>query len=310
MPAPIRNVTPPSSLHQTARTGRPAAISVTGSGTGIGSDGNVMGITVAPRKSPALGWVPVEPVYGTVIQLARLVWKVQGLKFTVTGVQNIPKTGGAVVAINHTSYFDFTFAGLPAYRQKLGRKVRFMAKQEVFDHKVTGPVMRSLRHISVDRSSGAGSFEEACQALKAGELVGVYPEATISRSFELKEFKSGAARMAIEANVPIIPHIVWGAQRIWTKDHPKKMWRPKVPISIAVGEPIAPTLPAAELTSLLHSRMQHLLEQVQDAYGPYPPGAFWVPKRLGGGAPSLVEAARLDAEETAARAARRAQRAK
>jgi hypothetical protein len=69
-------------------------------------------------------------------------------------------------------------------------------------------------------------------------------------------------------------------------------------------------LPAAELTALLHHRMQHLLEQVQDAYGPYPPGAFWVPKRLGGGAPTLLEAARLDAEEAAARAARRAQRAK
>lgn len=252
----------------------------------------------------------VEPVYGTAIQLARAIWRVQGLKFTVTGVENLPKTGGAVVAINHTSYFDFTFAGLPAYQQKLGRKVRFMAKQEVFDHRITGPLMRSLRHIPVDRSSGAASFEEACRRLAAGELVGVYPEATISRSFELKEFKSGAARMAIEADVPIVPHIVWGAQRIWTKDHPKKMWRPKVPIAIAVGEPIAPTLPAAELTALLRHRMQHLLEQVQDAYGPYPPGAFWVPKRLGGGAPSLVEAARLDAEETAARAARRAQRAK
>jgi 1-acyl-sn-glycerol-3-phosphate acyltransferase len=252
----------------------------------------------------------VEPVYGTVIQLARVIWRVQGVKFTVTGIDNLPRTGGAVVAINHTSYFDFTFAGLPAYRQKLGRKVRFMAKQEVFDHKITGPMMRSLRHIPVDRSSGAASFEEACRRLEAGELVGVYPEATISRSFELKEFKSGAARMAIEADVPIVPHIVWGAQRIWTKDHPKKMWRPKVPISIAVGEPIAPTLPAAELTALLHHRMQHLLEQVQDAYGPYPPGAFWVPKRLGGGAPTLLEAARLDAEEAAARAARRAQRAK
>ena len=250
----------------------------------------------------------MEPVYATAITLARTVWKVQGLKFTVTGVENLPKTGGAVVAINHTSYFDFTFAGLPAYRQKLGRKVRFMAKQEVFDNKVTGPIMRSLRHIPVDRTSGAASFEEACQQLKAGELVGVYPEATISRSFELKEFKSGAARMAIEADVPIVPHIVWGAQRIWTKDHPKKMWRPKVPISIAVGEPIAPTLPAAELTDLLRHRMQHLLEQVQDAYGPYPPGAFWVPKRLGGGAPSPAEAARLDAEELARRAAAKAAR--
>jgi 1-acyl-sn-glycerol-3-phosphate acyltransferase len=257
-------------------------------------------------RDPRTTLAAVEPVYGTVIQAARLAWRLQGLKFTVTGVENLPTTGGAVIAINHTSYFDFTFAGLPAYRQGLGRKVRFMAKKEVFDHKITGPIMRSLRHIEVDRDSGAASFDLACQRLKEGELVGVYPEATISRSFEIKGFKSGAARMAIAAGVPIVPHIVWGAQRIWTKGHPKNLYRPKVPISIAVGEPIPPTLPAAELSALLHSRMQHLLERVQDAYGPYPPGEFWVPHRLGGGAPSLAEANQMDVDEAAARAARRA----
>lgn len=247
----------------------------------------------------------MEPVYGTAIQLARLIWRVQGLKFTVTGVENLPVTGGAVVAINHTSYFDFTFAGLPAYEQHRGRKVRFMAKKEVFDHKVSGPLMRSFRHIPVDRDSGAESFSEACMKLKEGELVGVYPEATISRSFEIKAFKSGAARMAIAADVPIIPHVIWGAQRIWTKGHPRNMRRPKVPISITVGEPIYPTLPPAELTSLLHSRMQHLLERAQDAYGPHPAGEFWVPHRLGGGAPTLAEANRMDADEAAEKAARR-----
>ncbi|EID12080.1 1-acyl-sn-glycerol-3-phosphate acyltransferase [Mycobacterium xenopi RIVM700367] len=250
----------------------------------------------------------MEPVYGTIIQLARLTWRIQGLRFTVTGVEHLPQTGGAVVAINHTSYFDFTFAGLPAYLQGRGRKVRFMAKQDVFDHKISGPIMRKMRHIPVDRENGAASFHKAVEMLKAGELVGVYPEATISRSFEIKELKSGAARMAIAADVPIIPHIVWGAQRIWTKDHPKKLFRPKVPIAVAVGEPIQPTLPAAELTTLLHSRMQHLLERVQESYGPHPAGEFWVPHRLGGGAPSLAEAARLDAEEASRRAAAKAAR--
>jgi 1-acyl-sn-glycerol-3-phosphate acyltransferase len=248
----------------------------------------------------------VEPVYGTVIQLARLIWRVQGLKITVTGVENLPKSGGAVIAVNHTGYLDFTFAGLPAYRQALGRKVRFMAKQEVFDHKITGPLMRSLRHIAVDRQEGAASYEAAVRMLKDGELVGVYPEATISRSFEIKEFKTGAARMAVEAGVPIVPVIVWGAQRIWTKDHPRKLLRPKVPITVLVGEPIDPTLGTAELNGLLHSRMQHLLERAQEIYGAHPAGEYWVPHRLGGGAPSLAEAARMDAEEKAARAARRA----
>jgi 1-acyl-sn-glycerol-3-phosphate acyltransferase len=250
----------------------------------------------------------VEPVYGTVIQIVRLIFRVQGLKITVTGVENLPTSGGAVLAINHTGYMDFMLAGLPYYQQGQGRKVRFMAKQEVFDNKLTGPIMRSLRHIPVDRQSGAASYEAAVRNLKDGELVGVYPEATISRSFEIKEFKSGAARMAIEAGVPIVPHIVWGAQRIWTKGHPKKLFRPKVPIMIVVGEPIEPTLAIGELNGLLHSRMQHLLERAQEQYGPHPAGEFWVPHRLGGSAPSLAEASQMDAEEAAEKAARRAQR--
>ena len=74
-----------------------------------------------------------------------------------------------------------------------------------------------------------------------GELVGVYPEATISRSFELKEFKTGAARMALEAQVPIVPLIVWGAQRMWTKDHPRSsLGRNKIPMTVSVGEPLQP----------------------------------------------------------------------
>src|SRR5271166_3020291 len=251
----------------------------------------------------------VEPVYGTVIQIVRLMFRAQGLKITVTGVENIPTSGGAVIAINHTGYLDFMLAGLPTYQQGQGRKVRFMAKQEVFDHKITGPIMRSLRHIPVNRQDGAASYEAAVRNLKDGELVGVYPEATISRSFEIKEFKSGAPRMAIDAGVPIVPHIIWGAQRIWTKGHPKKLWRPKVPITVVVGEPIEPTLAVEELKGLLHSRMQHLLERAQELYGPHPAGEFWVPRRLGGSAPSLAEAARLDAEEAAARAARRARAA-
>lgn len=247
----------------------------------------------------------MEPAYGTVIAGVRTLWRAQGLKFTITGTEHLPATGAAVVAINHTGYLDFTFAGLPFSRQRPPRLVRFMAKQEVFDHKVTGPLMRAMHHIPVDRASGAESFDAAVRALEAGELVGVYPEATISRSFELKEFKSGAARMAIAADVPIIPHVVWGAQRIWTKDHPKKLWRPKVPISVAIGEPIQPTLPPTELTALLRARMQDLLEEVQDAYGDHPAGEFWVPHRLGGGAPTPAQAAELEAAERAARAARR-----
>ena len=247
----------------------------------------------------------MDPVYRTVIGIARTVFAAQGLKFDVEGAENIPARGGAVIAINHTGYLDFTYAGLPARKHK--RYIRFMAKKEVFDNPKSGPIMRSLKHIAVDRAAGAESYRAAVDALSRGELVGVYPEATISRSFEIKEFKSGAARMAIEAGVPVIPVVIWGAQRVWTKGFPKKLGRTKTPISIAVGEPIAPTMSAGDLTAHLRSTMQTMLADVQKNYD-HPAGEYWVPARLGGSAPTLEEADKLDAVDLEARMAARDER--
>lgn len=252
----------------------------------------------------------MEPVYRTIIGLARTVFFVQGLKFDVTGAENIPAEGGAVITINHTGYMDFTYAGLPARTPK--RYIRFMAKKEVFDNPISGPIMRTLRHIPVDRGAGADSYKAAVEYLRRGELVGVYPEATISRSFEIKEFKSGAARMAIEAGVPIIPMTIWGAQRVWTKGHPKRLGRTNTPISIAVGEPIRPPAEAdeqavAELTRTVRSTMQEMLLGLQQDYE-HEPGAYWVPARLGGSAPTLEEADAMDAAEAKAKAEARAAR--
>ncbi|MFJ9364199.1 lysophospholipid acyltransferase family protein [Nocardia sp. NPDC101769] len=247
----------------------------------------------------------MEPVYYPVIGLARTIFALQGLKFTVKGDENIPATGGAVIAINHTGYMDFTYAGLPA--RATGRYIRFMAKKEVFDNSISGPIMRALKHIPVDRAAGAESYHEAVNRLRAGELVGVYPEATISRSFELKEFKSGAARMAIEAGVPIIPTVIWGAQRVWTKGFPKRLGRTNTPISIAVGKPIQPFEPASALTEQLHKTMSEMLLDLQKDYV-HEPGAYWVPARLGGSAPTLEEANAMDAAEAEEKAARRAQK--
>lgn len=224
------------------------------------------------------------------------MWAYQGIKFTEVDFHKFPRTGGAVVAINHTGYLDFPFAGKPA--DEAGhRKVRFMAKQEVFDNSKTGPIMRALRHIPVDREAGTTAYQAAVDALKAGELVGVYPEATHSRSFELKGFKSGAARMAIEANVPIVPVVVWGAQQIWTKGLPKQLGRNKFRIVIGVCDPLDPVGPPDELTARLKDSMQAMLLQLQDLYGPHPQGEPWVPARLGGTAPTLEEADAMDAAD-------------
>jgi 1-acyl-sn-glycerol-3-phosphate acyltransferase len=124
----------------------------------------------------------------------------------------------------------------------------------------------------------------------------VYPEATISRSFELKDFKTGATRMALEAGVPIVPVIVWGAHRIWTKDHPRNVGRKKIPVTVAVGPPLPPVGSADQLMRELRAEMADLLHAVQQSYD-HPEGAYWVPRRLGGGAPTMEQArVREDAE--------------
>ena len=145
----------------------------------------------------------MEFPYTPVIGLARTVFFLQGLRFTILGEENVPAVGGAVMAINHTGYFDFTYAGLAA--RPRGRLVRFMAKKSVFGHRVTGPLMRGMKHIPVDRHAGQGAIEAGLAAVRAGEIVGIFPEAAMSRSFELKAFKGGAARIARDGGVPLLP---------------------------------------------------------------------------------------------------------
>jgi 1-acyl-sn-glycerol-3-phosphate acyltransferase len=242
--------------------------------------------------------------YPPVIAVARVGFKAMGLHFQLTGSEHVPRSGGAVLALNHISYVDFIFGGFAT--QRAHRLVRFMAKRELFDHRVTGPIMRSLHHINVDRAAGAASYRTALQYLRDGEVVGIFPEATISRAFELKEFKSGATRLAASAKVPVIPLVLWGTQRILTKDHPRDLSRGKT-IAMTIGEPMYPTnVDHAEAQVTLHKTMSALLDETIRAYPEMPPGAWWLPKRYGGSAPTLEEAAALDEAELRERAARRA----
>ena len=240
-----------------------------------------------------------EPVYTSVVALAKLVFRGLGVRFDISGADNVPRTGGAVMAVNHIGYLDFTFAGLAA--QPAGRLVRFMAKKQVFDHRVSGPLMRGMKHIPVDRTGAAAdSYRAAVTALRAGEIVGVFPEATISESYDLKEFKNGAARMAREAGVPMVPMVIWGSQRVWTKGHPKRLGRTCVPIRIVVGDPIhvAPGESIDEATTRIHEVMAQLLHDLQEGYEPMTGEDLkYLPARLGGTAPTLEDATRIEDDE-------------
>src|SRR3954447_8530960 len=170
--------------------------------------------------------------YPPIIVAAKTGFRLLGQDIRITGAEHVPRSGGVLLAVNHISYVDFIYGGLAA--NPSGRKVRFMAKRELFDHRATGPLMRSMHHIEVDRADGEASLVTAVEYLRSGEAVGIFPEATISRAFELKEFKTGAVRIAAAAGVPVVPVIVWGTQRMLTKDHPRDFARGRT-ISISVG---------------------------------------------------------------------------
>jgi 1-acyl-sn-glycerol-3-phosphate acyltransferase len=224
-----------------------------------------------------------EPFYRLGEWIVPPMVAMQGTKFTFHGLENIPARGGALLAQNHTSYLDW-LPPLFAARER-GRRMYFMIKAEMADVKAVNYVIKHARLIPVDRRSGHDALAVGVQRLREGELIGMHPEATISRSFELREFKTGAARMALEAQVPIVPIIVWGAHRIWPKDQPKKVWRNKVPITVAAGPPLPPHGTPEQLNFALRNAMNELLYRVQEHY-PHPEGEHWVPRRLGGIAPT------------------------
>ncbi|RBY87640.1 1-acyl-sn-glycerol-3-phosphate acyltransferase [Blastococcus sp. TF02A-30] len=248
--------------------------------------------------------------YRFIIRVALVVFRLFRFRFDVRGSEHVPASGGAVICSNHVSFFDFTFLGLGALPQH--RLVRFMAKSAVFENWFAGPFMRAMQHIPVDRKAGSAAFESAVRALKDGEVVGVFPEATISRSFTVKELKAGAARMALDAGVPIIPAAVWGGHRVATKGH-KVQWRRGTPVTVILGEPIVAE-PGEKVQQLLvrtRVAMEALLDEAQRTYPEQPAGpddSWWLPVHLGGTAPTPEEAAVQDSARAAGHGPKRARK--
>ncbi len=251
-----------------------------------------------------------EWVYAPVIAGMKVGFAALGLTFVERGFEHMPRTGGGVLAVNHVSYFDFIFAGKTA--EPIGRYVRFMAKEPVFHHWAAGPLMRGMKHIPVDREAGADAYLSAVKALRAGELVGVFPEGTTSRSYTIKAFKTGAARMAAEAEVPILPVVTWGGQRIYTKGRKPDFRTRGRAISITLGEPlpVAGDADPREVTEHLRGVMADLLDQTIRAHPQGPDGpddTWWIPPQYGGTALTREQAHEIEEAERQARlAARRA----
>ena len=184
----------------------------------------------------------LEP-YDLVKQLARPV-AVPYARLRFDGTEHIPERGPGIVAANHRSYFDP--AALVVLAARRGRALRFLAKKEVLDAPVVGPMVRALGHIRVERGSGSEAPLDAAEAaLAAGELVCILPQGTIPRGEALYrtplEGRPGVARLAARSGAPVIPVGLWGTEAVWPRSskvpHVWNVVRPP-PVEVRAGPPV------------------------------------------------------------------------
>ncbi len=183
----------------------------------------------------------MEPLYRfTELLLCRPLR--HGLRWHTEGLERIPRRGPVLIASNHVSYFDPL--ALAYVSNVAGRRARFLAKVELFDNRWMGPLMRAFKHIPVDRGTAdaSGALEQAAAALAAGECVAVFPEGTLSNDLEPMAGRTGAARLARAAGVPVVPLGLWGTHRVIPPPHCWPDRRPSLrfgrAITAVLGEPV------------------------------------------------------------------------
>lgn len=156
------------------------------------------------------------------------------------GDENFPNDGGFVIALNHVSHLDPITSALFVYDH--GRIPRYLAKSGLFKNKALGFFLRAAGQIPVYRETAgaAGAYSAAVAAVRRGECVIIYPEATITRDPDLWPMrgKSGAARIALETGCPVVPVGQWGAQEILPPYTKKPFLFPRKRIVARVGPPV------------------------------------------------------------------------
>jgi 1-acyl-sn-glycerol-3-phosphate acyltransferase len=203
-----------------------------------------------------------------------------GIRWTIEGAQLIPVRGPVILASNHVSYLDPLVLAYLADRRH--RKVRFLAKAELFEKPVLGPLLRSAGQIPVRRGSAdaASSLDAAVDALRRGECVTVFPEGTISLDLDPMVGKSGTARLAQESGVAVTPVGLWGVHRIMFKGR-KPQWRTGVAETVVVGPPmhIAPDEDVHAATDRIMAAVCAQVARAREIYPQSPePGddSWWV----------------------------------
>ncbi|KRE63454.1 lysophospholipid acyltransferase family protein [Nostocoides sp. Soil756] len=197
-------------------------------------------------------------------------------RFDVAGTEHIPSSGPAILAGNHRSYFD-----VPAIIQMMRatrRTGHILAKRELFELPVIGPLAHALGGIPVDRAGGGtGSLDAATRSLEAGEVVVLLPQGTIPRGERFYEpvltGRTGVARLAAATGAPVVPFGIWGSEVVW----PRRSRLPRMhtlahppTVRVRVGAPVELTgdSPVADTARIMAAVADLLPPQAREARTP------------------------------------------
>ena len=205
-------------------------------------------------------------------------------KYRTYGAENVPTSGAAVVSPNHYSNIDPIVIGYMLYRLK--RMPRFLAKESLFRVPVLGWMLTKAGQVPVLRTGGAGAdpLATARGIAAAGHTLVIYPEGTLTRDPDLWPMrgKLGAVRTALDAGIPLIPAVSWGAQRILPRYGRLSLF-PRKPVDIVFGPPLdlsrfegrsSDAKALAEATELLMNTLATMLGELR---GEAPPQKRWAP---------------------------------
>jgi len=210
-------------------------------------------------------------------------------RYHIENGEKLPKSGAVVVAPNHYSEIDPVVMGVAIW--KLGRAPRYMAKASLFKVPVVGWFLRRSGQIPVERTRTRGSNPLASANLLVdnGLAVVVYPEGSLTRDPGLWPMrgKSGAARLALTAGVPLIPVAHWGSQEIMPRYGKKISFFPRKDVRIRFGDPVdlsefaGRTLDNSTLMAATEVLMNAIADLLGELRNETPPEHRWDPAQKG-----------------------------
>ncbi len=244
------------------------------------------------KTRPSVFWLLNFPIAPAIGYLA---------KIEISGEEHLPETGPFVLTPNHYSEIDPLVIALAVWR--LGRAPRFFAKESLFRIPLLGPAMRKAGMIPIARTSSSSAAKEtldtARKLIETGSGVVVYPEGTLTRDPDLWPMrgKTGAARLALAGDLPLIPVAQWGAQEIMPRYGKLRLWPPRKRVRVVFGAPLdlsgsrelaQQSTEQARVTGVLMDELTHLVEGLR---GETAPAERWNPAQHG-----QKETGRLESE--------------